>query len=75
MAAGDIGWRILIIEHVMNHGSSGASSLLGAFGGGFEQGKIGFRVYYNYKKLFRPFHCHWGAGRDGWQQAAWDDAF
>ena len=40
MAAGDIGCRTLIIDHVINHGSLGASSLLGSFGGGFEWGKM-----------------------------------
>jgi len=40
MAAGDIGWCILIIEHIINHGSPGASSLLCSFGRGFGWGKM-----------------------------------
>ena len=67
--------RVLIIEHVINHGSLGASSLLGSFGGGFRWGKIIFRVYYNCKNLSCPFCCHWGAGWDGLQQALLDDVF
>jgi hypothetical protein len=54
---------------------SGASSLLGSFGGGFGWGKIVFIVYYNYKNLSRPFCCYWGAGWDGLQQAPLDDVF
>ena len=40
--------RVLIIEHVINHGSLGASSLLGSFGGFFGWGKIVFSTCYNY---------------------------
>jgi len=65
--------RVLIIEHVINHGSLGASSLLGSFGGGFRWGKNVFVVYHNYKNLSRPFRRCWGAGWAGLQQASLDD--
>jgi hypothetical protein len=55
--------------------SPGASSLLGANGGGFGRGKIVFIVYYNYKNLSRSFRHRWGAGWDGLQQAPLDDVF
>jgi len=48
----------LIIKHVINRASQGASLLLGAFGGVFWRGKIVFSAYYNYKDLSRPFPGH-----------------
>ena len=75
MAAGDIGWCVLIIEHIIKHGSLGASLLLDAFDGVFRWGDIVFSIYYNYENLSCPFHCHWGVGWDQLQQAPLDDAF
>ena len=74
MAAGDIGWHVLIIEHIIKHGSLGASSLLGSFGRGFRCGTNVFMVYYNFKNLSPPFYSHQGVGWDGLQQVHLDDA-
>jgi len=75
MAAEDIGCCVLIIEHVINHGSLGTSSLLGSFGRGFRWGNFVLMAYHNYKSLSCSFHSHWGVGWDGLQQAPLDDMF
>jgi hypothetical protein len=65
---------MLIIEHVINHGSPGASSLLCSFGGAFGWDKIVFRIYYTSNHLIYHLIGHWGAGRDGWRWGTLDDA-
>ena len=48
--------------------------LLGTFHGGFEKSQDVFRLYYANKNSFYHLFGYWGAGKDGWGQAALDDA-
>jgi len=66
---------VLIIEHIINHASPGACSLLGTFGGGLGWEKIVFNAYDNYQNLSHPFHHRSGVGWDGLQQVHLDDVF
>ena len=78
--AGWGGWQRAVLDDTSFLGSitridvGAASSLLGAFGGGFGQGKNVIRVYYTNKEYSHLFRDHWGAGWGGWQRAVLDDA-